>query len=73
MATHTMAKPTTNNTNATASLNEDQLEQVRAVVAEYLMSDEFDVKLNHADVVDACKTALQDKEVQTSLSEILKK
>ena len=69
-----MAKTTTTNSNATAAaFTEAQTQEIRAVVADFLMSDEFDVKLNHADVVDACKTALQDKEVQTSLSEILKK
>jgi hypothetical protein len=61
-----MAKTTQTN-NATATFTEAQLDQIRSIVADFLMSDEFDVKLNHTDVVDACKTALQDKEVQTSL------
>jgi hypothetical protein len=68
-----MAKPKTANINATASFTEAQLQEIRAIVADFLLSDEFDVQLNHKDVVDACKVALQDKEVQTSLSEVLKK
>ena len=68
-----MAKPTTTNSNATASFTEAQQSEIRALIADYLTNDEFDVQLNHKDVVDACKVALQDKEVQTSLSEVLKK
>ena len=70
MATHTMAnKPNT----AVASFTEEQKNEIRALIADYLTNDEFDVQLNHKDVVDACKVALQDKEVQTSLSEAFKK
>jgi hypothetical protein len=69
-----MAKPTTTNSNATAAaFTEAQMQEIRAIVADFLINDEFDVQLNHKDVVDACKVALQDKEVQTSLSEVLKK
>jgi len=69
-----MAKPTTTNSNATAAaFTEAQSKEIRAIVADFLINDEFDVQLNHKDVVDACKVALQDKEVQTSLSEVLKK
>jgi hypothetical protein len=73
LATHTMAKPTTTTEKNASNFSEAQLNEIRSIVADFLMSDEFDVKLNSTDVVEACKTALQDEDVQTQLSEVLRK
>ena len=73
MANAKTTTTTTTTATATSTFSEAQRSEIIDIINDFLTNDRFDVNLPFEDVVDACKTALKDKTVQTELAEVFKK